>query len=190
MKAKVFNYNIVKTLPLSKLEDYKNHKRMRVFYNKGVECVNPKCNVVGTQLAIGVDNGGHEHIDVYTDDFYPLTVDHRQPRSKGGTDDLENLDPMCAGCNTNKGNELDWDGVTKSKILQELENGWLRGNFEIADNLQIGTLIYKAGKKKKKFKEWGIVSKVITNPHTKQLNFMLEGNDKSMYYINRAYIKL
>ena len=36
-RAKVFKYEIIKTMPLSMLENYKDHKRSRVFYNKGVE---------------------------------------------------------------------------------------------------------------------------------------------------------
>ena len=186
-KAKVFKYEIVETMPLSKLEDYKDHRRMRVFYNKGVECIN--CGLEATQLAIGIDNAGKKHIDIYTDDFYPLTVDHTIPRSKGGSDDLENLEPMCARCNTKKGNQLDWDGKTNGKIIQEQENGWERGDFKVLEDLKVGTLVYKAGKRATKFKEWGIISKFIKNPHTSQLNFMLEGNEKSMYYVKRAYIK-
>jgi 5-methylcytosine-specific restriction endonuclease McrA len=42
-------------------------------------------------MRCGVDHG-HCH------------VDHIQPRSKGGTDDLDNLQILCAACNTVKGN--------------------------------------------------------------------------------------
>ena len=33
-----------------------------------------------------------------------LTIDHIQPRSKGGTDDLKNLRILCRQCNSSKGN--------------------------------------------------------------------------------------
>lgn len=36
------------------------------------------------------------------------TIDHVIPRSKGGTDDLDNLVPACRDCNSRKGNRLDW----------------------------------------------------------------------------------
>jgi 5-methylcytosine-specific restriction endonuclease McrA len=35
------------------------------------------------------------------------TIDHVKPRSKGGTNDLENLQLMCGGCNHEKGDEYD-----------------------------------------------------------------------------------
>ena len=47
---------------------------------------------------------GQVHWDVYTADFYPLTVDHIIPKSKGGPDELDNYQPMCARCNHKKGN--------------------------------------------------------------------------------------
>lgn len=102
MKAKVFNYKIVEVLPITELERFKDHKRMRVFYEKGCKCV--RCGLKATQLAYGINNQGQKHLDLYTKNFYPLTVDHIKPKSKGGSDDLENLQPMCVGCNTRKGN--------------------------------------------------------------------------------------
>lgn len=37
--------------------------------------------------------------------FQELTVDHVKPLSKGGTNALENLQPLCFDCNTSKGSE-------------------------------------------------------------------------------------
>lgn len=39
----------------------------------------------------------------YCGDPDGTTIDHVIPRSKGGTDDLENLRPACRTCNTSKG---------------------------------------------------------------------------------------
>lgn len=36
-----------------------------------------------------------------------MEVDHIVPWSKGGTDNLDNLQPMCKICNRNKGNSMD-----------------------------------------------------------------------------------
>lgn len=36
------------------------------------------------------------------------TIDHVIPRSKGGTDDPDNLVPACRDCNSRKSNHLDW----------------------------------------------------------------------------------
>jgi len=35
-----------------------------------------------------------------------MTKDHRHPKSKGGQDTLENLDPMCTVCNGKKGDKI------------------------------------------------------------------------------------
>ena len=37
-----------------------------------------------------------------------ITVDHEIPRSKGGSEDSENLVPCCISCNRKKGNSLNW----------------------------------------------------------------------------------
>lgn len=187
-KVQVFKYKIVEVFPLSDLEKHKDHKRLRVFYNKGVICVN--CQLEATQLILGRDNGGGLHLDVYDDNFYPLTIDHIIPKSKGGSNELSNLDPMCAKCNFNKGNQLDWDGITKGSFKQIPNSSqWIKGNFVKPGNLEVGQKVYFKGKKNQ-YKEIGIVSDFKLNIHISEVQFMIEGNDKSMYHINRAFIQL
>lgn len=88
--------------PLDALSGFKDHRRLKAFFYKGVECVSPNCSCVGTQLIQGLDHSGNLHWDVYTDDWILMTVDHIIPKSKGGTYDLENLNPMCSHCNNVK----------------------------------------------------------------------------------------
>lgn len=95
----------------SGLERFKEHKRLKVFYNKGLECANPNCDEVGYYLlltlgvkTIEVDALGYGiHADVFTKDLKLMTVDHILPKSKGGTYDLDNLRPMCYKCNQKLG---------------------------------------------------------------------------------------
>jgi hypothetical protein len=93
-------YIPIKILPMEELHTkYSRHKRLKTFAEKGLQCVH--CPKEGKYLIAAKDVGGI-HIDIYTKDFDLMTVDHIKPKSKGGTYDIENLDPMCAGCNTKK----------------------------------------------------------------------------------------
>lgn len=107
-KVQKFHYTIMEIKPLSHLEEFKEHRRLRVFYHKGCECV--QCGRKATQIVLG-DGRGQLHWDLYDDNFYPLTVDHIHPKSLGGSDELENLQPMCYGCNQKKGNGLPGRGI-------------------------------------------------------------------------------
>lgn len=104
MKLGKNRYEFVKEFPLSKLAEFKNHKRLKVFFHKGLQCSIPGCNHVGTRLILGCDNGGNFHMDIYTDDLVLMNVDHRIPKCDGGTWDLDNLFPMCQPHNTLKAN--------------------------------------------------------------------------------------
>lgn len=95
------SYTPIKILPIEDLKNkYSRHKRLKVFHNKGFKCVS--CNKVGKYLIVARDKGNSIHIDLYTEDFKLMTVDHIKPKSKGGTYDLDNLDPMCSKCNSKK----------------------------------------------------------------------------------------
>ena len=99
------NYTPINVLSLEDLEKYKEHRRLRVFYYKGLKCVS--CPNIGEYLIAGKDKFGGIHIDLYTKDFKLMTIDHVKPRSKGGTDTLNNVVPMCAKCNSFKSDKYE-----------------------------------------------------------------------------------
>ncbi len=85
---------------------YANHRRLRVFHHKGRNCINATCNKVGTYLIKARNHAGGFHIDLYTEEFELMTIDHILPKSKGGKDTLENLQPMCHSCNAQKADKV------------------------------------------------------------------------------------
>lgn len=94
-------------IPMDNLLSYVNHHRLRVFLAKGRKCV--KCGLQGRYLINTVDMGGNQHIDLYSSEFTLMTIDHIKPKSKGGLDELSNLQPMCYPCNQAKGNTWTFD---------------------------------------------------------------------------------
>jgi len=89
--------------------------RYRMFALKGTRCV--KCGIEGTFLALERHKDAKEkgkekkyHFNVYAIDSngeeVMLTVDHIKPRSKGGTNKMKNLQPMCESCNVEKADSI------------------------------------------------------------------------------------
>lgn len=85
--------------------------RLRTFVEKGHHCIN--CGRKGTTFYV------EKHINQPNDDFhlnlyhvnkngnhYLMTRDHIYPRSKGGSDELDNSQTMCYECNCIKGNKV------------------------------------------------------------------------------------
>lgn len=90
---------------------YKEHRRLRVFHNKGCKCV--KCGEIGTLLldTVQINKKGiiiSRHVNLYSDNLKLMTIDHIHPKSKGGSDDIDNLQPMCMTCNNKKSNKIEY----------------------------------------------------------------------------------
>lgn len=88
--------------------------RYKVFLNKGIKCVN--CGIEGKFLALEKDVKNTDsifHLNLYALDKHGkevmMTQDHIIPKSKGGSDDLDNLQPMCIICNRNKADSMEGD---------------------------------------------------------------------------------
>jgi len=112
---------LVEFLPLSELYTiYHDHERLEVFAKKGLYCAT--CPRVGTLLVITEEKTnkhgdlGRQHVDIYTDDFILMTVDHVIPFSISQDDTLNNKQPMCEFCNHSKGNkEITNDQLTLNR---------------------------------------------------------------------------
>lgn len=69
----------------------------------GCEC--KECKEKPTYFALGKDNGGYWHLDLYSkrdDEPYMFTIDHVHPKSKGGKNHIDNYQLLCKICNEDK----------------------------------------------------------------------------------------
>ena len=83
--------------------------RLQCFAKYGTKCV--KCGIEGKYFY--KEKGRGSDLDIYHLNLYAIdkngkeilmTKDHIDPKSKGGANDLDNLQPMCQHCNTAKAN--------------------------------------------------------------------------------------
>jgi hypothetical protein len=176
MKVQVFHYQILQEAPLSDLVNFKEHRRLRVFYHKGAKCVT--CDKLGTRLILGKDGGGTTHWDLYTEDLYPLTVDHIVPKSLGGSSEIDNLQPMCSGCNTIKGNGCEQQKHIKPPLVKVSNSG-------LSESDLIGRRVWK----KRSNNPIGTVSSITINPHTKLSSALVDGNQHSFYDLHTLYLE-
>lgn len=108
-KPKIVDYMICEYPIVLFKELYKNteHPRLMVFIRKGFTCV--KCGRVADRARLSFDKDfgeGGIHVDIYSGEVM-MTVDHVIPKSRGGSDKLNNKVPMCGPCNWAKGNNIE-----------------------------------------------------------------------------------
>lgn len=142
------NKELIGFIPLADLyTEHKDHHRLTVFANKGLTCVG--CGRVGTLLALGRDSyakdgsGGAVHIDLYTDDFVLMTVDHIVPKSVGKMlgwtkkqiEALENKQTMCDPCNGGKGATLVTDEQQAKMLAMRIKQKQQKRNVIGSDAL-------------------------------------------------------
>jgi len=195
--AQYFHYEIKEVRPIEALEEFKDHRRLKIFHQKGCKCVS--CGIEGEVLALGEGRGGL-HWDVYTEDFYPLTVDHTKPKSLGGTDDLDNLEPMCCLCNWTKGDglrpaRLNCPKYPTDKSQQEQNQGIpfsrLRKHQVILvteNTVELGKEVYRR-KDNNTFKLLGVISEITTNPMTNEPSIKIMDKRYSFFHIRSIYYK-
>ena len=89
-----------------KLEDYEinfTSLRLQTFFKKGNSCV--KCGRIGKYFKLQKSRKDIKfHLGLWSEDNVQLTKDHIQPKSKGGKNNLKNMQCMCEICNNAKGN--------------------------------------------------------------------------------------
>lgn len=87
--------------------------RLLTYHHYGVKCCVPGCELAGKYFAIerSVNQRTSKyHLNLYGEDVYGqevmITSDHRIPKSRGGSNEIDNRQPMCAPHNFKKGNQL------------------------------------------------------------------------------------
>lgn len=102
-------------------------KRWIMFRTKGFSCV--RCGVTGNKVVVW--EGGGLHFDLFAD-FSPeevkikgfkdvmMTIDHHIPRSRGGSDQMSNLFPMCGPCNWRKSDTMEEPCDTRTTKVESV----------------------------------------------------------------------
>ena len=89
-------------------------QRYLLFKLKGVKCVT--CGVVGTHFKLGRGSKKERyHLNLYTDNNLLMTKDHIKPKKFGGTNTMDNYQPMCTTCNCTKGSTYASPLILKDK---------------------------------------------------------------------------
>lgn len=94
--------------------------RYMTFYQKGTKCV--CCGKEGTHFKLcGDENTNRRHFNLFAEDGTLITKDHIVPKSKGGKNRVDNMQPMCEPCNKEKGAK--YPGLEKEYIVGRTKEG-------------------------------------------------------------------
>ena len=94
---------------------WRNSQKWGVDYTQFLEKCKPVCSCCGSKLDYGIGKNNHDKQPENT----PST-DHIVPRSKGGTNDIDNLWIICSKCNTLKNNATHEDIMRYINIIRML----------------------------------------------------------------------
>jgi 5-methylcytosine-specific restriction endonuclease McrA len=97
------------TVTIAGEEIYALSDRYKLFFTKGYTCVN--CGITGKYFALEKDRlDKRYHLNLYAVDDNSkevlMTKDHIIPKSRGGSNTLDNYQTMCCKCNKEKGNNI------------------------------------------------------------------------------------
>jgi 5-methylcytosine-specific restriction endonuclease McrA len=91
-----------------------NFKKLKNFSKIGTEC--KFCARKGKFLVYILENKNNNYWIVCDKNFVPITIDHIKPKSKGGSNKVDNLQPLCYYCNQLKSDKINENLVTIKKI--------------------------------------------------------------------------
>lgn len=129
-------FRLKKELPINQLGKIaENNKRLRLYVNKGINCV--KCGIECNRLILAKGSGESLHWDLYDEDLtVMLTNGHIIPKSKGGGSRIENLRPLCHLCNDSEGNRLNhllneenFHYLKNKKVARQSGNAFQDGSY-------------------------------------------------------------
>lgn len=89
-------------------KDYQDSKTRVGIIKQLIErdgCACQECQEEPTYFAMGKDNAGYWHLDLYSErdgEHYMFTIDHIHPKSKGGKNNIDNYQLLCKICNEDK----------------------------------------------------------------------------------------
>ncbi len=151
---------------------YSRSLRYSVFYQKGCNCV--KCGRKGSyfKLDITKDNPERRHFNLYTEDDILMTKDHIKPKIAGGKDIVDNLQPMCSICNSEKSGE--YPGVIKLTNTKSGKIRYFKSLEEATQQLIIDKFSQKCKDKSFKQLTQTIINTVykIQEAYTTGVNYM------------------
>ena len=164
---------LVEKQPLEYINNFVGHRRLEVFRQKGFKCV--FCGIEATHLGLTIDRNGGKHWDVYTNNLL-MNVDHIVPLSKGGSNNMDNLQPSCSLCNTIKGNG---DAVISKITNNPFKLKYYKKGFTIGKEVFVRNS-YKS------VRLVGVFDKITINPFTGRESFLI---NQSFFHLERLYQK-